>query len=49
MVAQLYGSGTKGDYYPYDVLGRPTLKFRQIGTINYQLSACYTLSRAMSA
>jgi len=49
MVAQLYGSGSNGDYYAYDVLGRATLKIQQIGTINYQLGASYTLSGAISA
>ena len=48
-MAQTYGSGTEGDYYAYDVLGRHNLKIQQTGTINYQLSAAYTLSGAMSS
>jgi YD repeat-containing protein len=48
LVAQTYGTGSNGDYYAYDVLGRATQKFQQIGTINYQLSAVYTLSGGLS-
>jgi len=44
LVAQTYGTGSNGDYYGYDVLGRPTLKIQQTGTINYQTSAGYGLS-----
>jgi hypothetical protein len=47
-VAQTYGSGTNGDYYAYDALGRATLKIQQTGTVNYQLSASYTLTGAIS-
>jgi RHS repeat-associated protein len=46
LVAQTYGTGSNGDYYAYDVLGRQTLKIQQTGTINYQMSAAYTLSGA---
>jgi len=46
LVAQVYGSGSNGDYYAYDVLGRQTLKYQQMGTINYQVSASYSLSGA---
>ena len=49
MVAQVFGAGSTGDYFAYDVLGRQTLKIQQIGTVNYQLSASYTLSGAISA
>jgi YD repeat-containing protein len=48
LVAQTYGSGTNGDYYAYDALGRATLKIQQTGTVNYQLSASYTLTGAIS-
>ena len=48
LVAQVYGTGSNGDYYAYDVLGRATLKYQQVGTINYQLSAVYSLSGAIS-
>jgi len=48
LVAQTYGSGSNGDYYAYDVLGRPTLKIQQMGTVNYQLSATYYLSGAVN-
>jgi RHS repeat-associated protein len=44
LVAQTYGTGSNGDYYAYDVLGRATLKIQQVGTINYQMSATYSLS-----
>jgi YD repeat-containing protein len=48
LVAQTYGSGSNGDYYAYDVLGRATLKIQQTGAINYQLSATYKLSGALN-
>src|SRR6185369_2513078 len=48
LVAQVYGSGSNGDYHAYDVLGRETLKFQQTGTINYQVSAKYSLSGALT-
>jgi hypothetical protein len=44
LVAQTYGSGTNGDYYAYDVLGRTTLKIQQMGTRNYEIKAEYGLS-----
>jgi RHS repeat-associated protein len=44
LVAQTYGTGSNGDYYAYDVLGRETLKIQQTGTVNYQMSAAYNLS-----
>ena len=47
LVAQTYGGGSSGDYYAYDVLGRPTLKTQQTGTINYQITATYKLSGAL--
>ena len=48
LVAQTYGSGSNGDYYGYDALGRPTLKIQQTGTVNYQISAAYSLSGALT-
>lgn len=39
LVAKIYGTGSNGDYYAYDVLGRPSLKIQQTGTVNYQVSA----------
>ena len=48
LVAQTYGSGSNGDYYAYDVLGRPTLKIQQVGTVNYQMSTTYYLSGALN-
>ena len=37
LVAVTYGSGSNGDYYGFDDLGRQKLKFQQqIGTLNYQ-------------
>lgn len=49
LVAQTYGSGSNGDYYAYDVLGRPHLKIQQTGAVNYQLTADYTLAGAVSS
>ncbi|HEX3253496.1 MAG TPA: DUF2341 domain-containing protein, partial [Pyrinomonadaceae bacterium] len=49
LVAQIYGSGTNGDYYAYDPLGRATLKFQQTGSINYQMAAGYNLSGALTS
>ena len=49
LVAQTYGPGTTGDYYAYDVLGRPTLKIQRTGSVNYQLITGYTLSGALSS
>jgi len=49
LVAQLYGTGTNGDYYTYDVLGRQTVKFQQVGSKNYKLTANYTLSGALAS
>jgi RHS repeat-associated protein len=43
LVAQTYGTGSNGDYFAYDALGRTTLKIQQTGTINYSLSAAYNL------
>jgi RHS repeat-associated protein len=48
LVAQTYGTGTNGDYYAYDALGRATLKTQQTGAINYQMSAAYNLSGALT-
>ena len=48
-VAQTYGTGSNGDYYAYDVLGRPTLKLQQTGAVNFQITAGYTLSGAVSS
>ena len=48
LVAQTHGPGSNGDYYGYDVLGRQTLKIQQTGTINYQMSAAYSLSGAVT-
>jgi YD repeat-containing protein len=43
LVALTYGTGSNGDYYAYDILGQPTLKIQQTGTVNYQMSAAYSL------
>lgn len=48
LVAQTYGAGTNGDYYTYDALGHATSKFQQIGTFNYQVTAVYNLSGALT-
>jgi YD repeat-containing protein len=49
LVAQTYGAVSNGDYYAYDVLGRPNLKLQQTGAVNYLMSAGYTLSGALSS
>src|SRR5215217_1216011 len=49
LVAQTYGSGSNGDYYAYDVLGRQPLKIQQTGTINYEVRAAYNLVGAITA
>jgi YD repeat-containing protein len=46
LVSVTYGSGSNGDYFAYDALGRPTLKIQQTGSVNYQSSAVYNLSGA---
>ena len=46
LVAQTYG-GSNGDYFAYDVLGQPTVKIQQTGSVNYQLTAAYKLSGAL--
>jgi RHS repeat-associated protein len=48
LVAQTYGTGSNGDYYAYDVVGRQTLKIQQTGTVNYQLSAAYNRADAVT-
>lgn len=48
VVAQTYGAGTNGDYFVYDALGRPTRKVQQVGTVDYEINATYTLSGAVS-
>ena len=48
LVAQTYGTGTNGDYYAYDALGRVTLKIQQTGSVKYQMSASYNLAGAIS-
>ena len=48
LVAQTYGSGSNGDYFAYDVLGRQRIKTQQTGSINYQLIAEYNLSGAIT-
>ena len=49
LVAQTYGSGTNGDYFAYDNLGRVSLKYQQTGTVNYQFSATYNRSGAVTS
>jgi RHS repeat-associated protein len=49
LVAQTYGTGSNGDYFAYDSLGRQTLKVQQTGTVNYQMSAAYNLSGAVTS
>ena len=46
LVAETYGSGSNGNYFAYDVLGRGTLKIQQVGTVNYQISAVYNRANA---
>ena len=49
LVAQTYGGDGIGDYFAYDNLGRVTLKYQRTGTINYQLTATYNRSGAMTS
>src|SRR6201988_1420353 len=49
LVAQTYGSGTTGDYYGYDVLVRPKVKIQRTGAKDYDMTAEYTLSGAVSS
>jgi YD repeat-containing protein len=48
LVAETYASGSNGDYFAYDVLGRPTLKIQQTGAVNYQMISAYNLSGAVT-
>ena len=48
LVAQTYAGGSNGDYFAYDVLGRPTVKYQQTGTINFQVIATYNLAGALT-
>jgi RHS repeat-associated protein len=47
LVALTLGTGSNGDYFAYDALGRATLKIQQMGTVNYNVSATYQLSGAV--
>jgi YD repeat-containing protein len=49
LVAQTYGTGSNGDYFAYDNLGRATLKYQQTGTVNYQMGATYNRASAITA
>ena len=49
LVAQTYGSGSNGDYYAYDNLGRQTVKFQQTGTVNYRVSQQYNRAGSVSS
>ena len=41
LVAQTYGTGSAGDYFGYDELGRQKLKVQRIGSISYELTRTY--------
>ena len=47
LVAQTYGSGSDGDYFGYDNLGRLNQKFQKVGANNYGITATYSLSGAL--
>jgi RHS repeat-associated protein len=49
LVAQTYGTGSNGDYFGYDAVGRPTVKIQQTGTVNYQISAGYNLAGGITS
>jgi len=50
MVAITYGTGSSaGDYYGYDVLGKPVVKIQQIGSVNYQMTASYNVNGALTS
>src|SRR6185312_7198307 len=41
LVAVTYNGDSSGDYYAYDVMGRPTLKIQKTGSISYQIGVSY--------
>ena len=50
LIAVTYGSNsTTGDYYGFDSVGREILKIQQTGSVNYQVSASYNVSGALTA
>src|SRR6201988_5379232 len=49
LVAQTYGSGTTGDYFGYDVLGRPKVKIQRTGAKDYDMNVDYSLSGAVNS
>ncbi|HEX6649994.1 MAG TPA: hypothetical protein VF075_10650, partial [Pyrinomonadaceae bacterium] len=49
LVAEMYGTATNGNYFAYNELGNQTLKIQQTGSINYQVSATYNVSGALTA
>src|SRR5205807_5626714 len=50
LVATTYGSSSSaGDYYAFDAVGRHILKIQQTGSLNYQSSAAYILSGAITS
>jgi RHS repeat-associated protein len=49
LVAQLYGTGTNGDYLGYDGIGRSILKVQQTGQVNYRFAATYNLAGGMTS
>ncbi len=49
LTAQTYGSGTTGDSYGYDVLGRPKVKIQRTGAKDYDMAAEYSLSGAITS
>jgi RHS repeat-associated protein len=46
LVALTYGgaSSTTGDYFGYDTIGRNTLKFQRLGTVDYKLTTSYNVA-----
>ena len=48
LVAQVYGTGSNGDYYGYDTLGRQNVKIQQTGSSNYQMLASYNFAGAIT-
>ncbi|HKR60080.1 MAG TPA: RHS repeat-associated core domain-containing protein [Pyrinomonadaceae bacterium] len=50
LVATTYANGgSSGDYFAFDALGRPTLKFQQTGGINYQTQRGYNLAGGVTS
>ena len=48
LVAVTYSGGSAGDYFGYDELGRPNIKYQRINTTNYPIQATYNKAGMMT-